>query len=377
MKLPKFDVIFDRKKKSDSKTPGIIEVRITLDRKTKYISTGVKILPSEWNSDATNYVKKNPLAFTYNEKIKKIINTLNNNLNMLMAKGAPVTLESVTEKPNALSNTNDSFIEFAKNEIENRTDVTESTKKNHRKLITALNSFGKIKAFGDLTTQKIREFDQWLHERKIKQTTIASYHKFLKVYVNIALTKELLEKYPYTGFKIQQGNPSQRKFLTEKELEAIIIVPLPTVLEKVRDMFLFQCYTGLAYIDMSNFKKDQVSERNGKYILTAQRIKSKEDYYIVLVPKAIEILEKYEWKLPLMTMQQYNTRLKVIAEAAGIKPISSHMARHSFAVNAINKGIPIQVVSKMLGHTKIDTTQLYAKIIDKTIEEAFETISKT
>ena len=140
-------------------------------------------------------------------------------------------------------------------------------------------------------------------------------------------------------------------------------------------MFLFQCYTGLAYSDMRKFDFRDVQQRGKRLVLHDVRKKTGEDFYIVLLPPAIEILNKYDFRLPLMSNEQYNMRLKLVAESAGIeKNLTSHMGRHTFATLSLNSGIKIEVLAQMMGHADIRTTQIYAKMINCTVEEAYSVL---
>ena len=107
-----------------------------------------------------------------------------------------------------------------------------------------------------------------------------------------------------------------------------------------------------------------------------RRKKTNEDYFIALMPSAVEILEKYDYQLPIISNMKYNDYLKVVAAMAGVQPLTSHMGRHTFAVYALNKGVPIEVVSKILGHTDIKTTSIYAKIVGKSVLDAFKKIGR-
>ena len=110
-----------------------------------------------------------------------------------------------------------------------------------------------------------------------------------------------------------------------------------------------------------------------KYVIADRRLKTNEDYFIVLLSPAVAILQKYDFNLPLISNQKYNDFLKVAACYAHIeKTLTTHCARHTFAVFALNSGVPIEVVSKMLGHTNIKTTQLYAKILNTEVEKGFD-----
>ena len=120
-------------------------------------------------------------------------------------------------------------------------------------------------------------------------------------------------------------------------------------------------------------KAMELIEKEGKYVIFDRRQKTNEDYYIVLLSPAMDILRRYNFRLPLLSNQRYNNYIKVAASYAHIgKELSSHAARHTFAVFALNNGVPIEVVSKMLGHTNIKTTQLYAKILNTEVEKGFD-----
>lgn len=375
MIYPLIVFVFDRKKRaSDSKT-GIIEVRVTMDRRQKYISTGVSVLPSQW--DKEKHIVNHPEASFLNLKIDSYINMVKTYVTGLIAKQKPFSFsefEAFLERKNL----KDSFFDYADRRIEERKDIRDSTRRTQKKLITVLESFGRIQTFSDLTRANIMAFDDWLHEKKISQSTVHSYHKFLKVYIRDALRNGLIEKDPYVGFKVDRGQTSKRRYLTEEEIDKIRKSNIPSEsIDKVRDMFLFQCYTGLSYSDMATFDFSAVEERNGWHVVTGRRQKTGEDYYTVLLEPAMDILRKYDFKLPVMTNQQYNLRLKVLASMADLKKdLTSHMGRHSFAVSALNSGIPIEVVAKMMGHSDIATTQIYAKIVDKTVESAFSLLDK-
>lgn len=134
----------------------------------------------------------------------------------------------------------------------------------------------------------------------------------------------------------------------------------------------------MAYGDLYNFDFiNKIEKRGSKYVIADRRVKTNEDYFIVLLTPAMDILKKYDFKLPIMSNQKYNYYLKVAASFAKIdKSLTSHCARHTFAVFALNNKVPIEVVSKMLGHTNIKTTQIYAKILNSEVEKGFDALEK-
>jgi integrase len=145
------------------------------------------------------------------------------------------------------------------------------------------------------------------------------------------------------------------------------------------DLFIVQCYTGLSYSDLMTTDFTKAENHNGNLILPrTTRVKTGTQFYITLLPPVISILERYNYHLPHITLQAYTRQLSIIEQETNIgKHITSHVGRHTFATTiALGSGIPIEVVSKMLGHTNIQTTQIYAKILPKQVEQGFEQIKK-
>jgi len=187
-------------------------------------------------------------------------------------------------------------------------------------------------------------------------------------------------------------------FLTYEEIELIREVVLPEHLDKTRDVFLFACYTGLRHSDLFRLSKSNVIESKGNTLISfvPQKTdsfysKSRKKIEIVLIPEAVEIIEKYRetyYKaLPVISNQKMNEALKVIGEKALIndmievftyknnqsvseeiekyKLITCHSARHTFATQSLSRGVPIEVVQQLMGHSDIKTTQIYAKLVDE------------
>lgn len=149
-------------------------------------------------------------------------------------------------------------------------------------------------------------------------------------------------------------------------------------LEKVKDVFIFQTYTCLSYSDLKNFDSSKITIVNGMKVYIDNRTKTLKSFTIPLLSPALDILKKYDNKLPIISNVKYNQYLKIVAQMAKIdKPISSHWARHTGATLLLNEGIDIKIVSKICGHasTRI-TEQVYAKLLDETVVEAIQEIHK-
>lgn len=373
MKYPTIKVVFDRKKLATKTRKGLVQIEILSERKRKWISTNVKVYAGQWHPE--HWVVKRLDATTLNDNIRAQIALIQDWVNELRRSREAFEFEKLDTFLQTVSTSID-FIQYLETRIKERHDIRDSTRRTHRKLIMSLKKFGKIKFFSDLTRRNIMAYDEWLHKQEYVQTTIHSYHQFLKIYINDAIRREIIKQNPYTSVQIERGKSDMRKYLTEQELSTIRQAKMGTsTLNKIRDLFVFQCFTGLAYADLAKFDFTGAVERNGKYIVHDVRQKSGENFYIVLLSPAVEILKKYNFKLPLISSQKYNTHLKIVATAAGVdKNLTSHMGRHTFAVYCLNHGVRIETLAKMMGHTDIKTTQLYAKIANSTVEAAFDSL---
>jgi len=174
----------------------------------------------------------------------------------------------------------------------------------------------------------------------------------------------------------------QRQFLTAEELRLIEEKDFPIErIQMVKDLFIFSCYTGLAYVDVSNLKPTSViTGPDGDQWISTSRKKTHIPVKVPLLPKALAIIEKYRnhpkaladgTLLPVFSNQKLNSYLQEIADRCGItKPLTFHIAPHTFATTVtLSNGVPIESVSKMLGHTKLTTTQIYAKVIESKLSE--------
>lgn len=175
----------------------------------------------------------------------------------------------------------------------------------------------------------------------------------------------------FAGLKVKINKPEGRKYLTEEELKSIEDKHFSVErLEKVKDLFLFQSYTGLAYKDMAGIRKEDIQvDADGRKFIAKERCKTDIRYTVLLLPKAIGILEKYDYRLPVLSNMKYNSYLKEIADVCGVGiNLTSHCGRHTCATYLLNHGIPIEIVAKVLGHSSTRITQsTYAKMLDKTV----------
>lgn len=239
----------------------------------------------------------------------------------------------------------------------------------------------------ELTYLVIREFDLYLRTVVGQNSNTAT--KTMKTFKTITLLGQKMGVLLHDPFMNHRFHlePVNRGFLTDEEILLIANkeIGIPR-LELVRDIFIFSCFTGLAYIDVSNLTPDHIVTLGDKQWIMTQRQKTSVETNILLldIPKAI--IDKYcdnpaypkrENKLfPILSNQKMNAYLKEIADLCGIKKnLTFHLARHTFATMSLSKGVPMESVSKMLGHTNIKTTQIYARITNKKIEHDMEKLA--
>ncbi len=382
MKYPTTRFVFDRKNTATKKIASLIQIEVLLQGKKKYISTGVKVFKDQW-SEKAHIINCNDML-QKNDRIDEVKDFIDNYIQDLIRSRTPFDWDSFSRYIKNQSPQSETFIDYIHRRIEERNDIKNTTKKSHRKILSSLMDFGRMITFNELTRANIADYYEWLLNRdvtrldinglpkteKMSQQTVWGYMKILRTYIHDAILHEKIDKDPSQGIKVKRGTSEQVRWLTEDEIEKIENAEMPNgSLARVRDLFIFSCYSGLAFSDLMDFNTDKIEEDNGDKFLFGHRKKTGEEYVVLILPKAEKILKKYNYNLPRYSNQQYNYRLKDVAKAAGVdKPISSHWGRHSAGMMLLNHGVSIEVVAKILGHSTIQETQrVYASVLKKTV----------
>lgn len=230
---------------------------------------------------------------------------------------------------------------------------------------------------GELTHLIIHDFEIYLKTVvSLKSNSATKTLKFFKTVVIFAQKCGVMTHDPFLNHHFHL-EPVDRGFLTDEEIQRIMQkdFEIPR-LEMVRDVFIFSCFCGLAYIDVAHLTQENIITLDNRPWIIINRQKTNVQSNIPLLEIPRMILDKYKGKikdnrlLPVLSNQKINAYLKEIADLCGIKKrLSYHTARHTFATMLLSKGVPIESVSKMLGHTNIKTTQIYARITNKKIEQ--------
>lgn len=367
--IPQIKVIFDRRKKASAVNPGTVEIEVSYNRERVRLSTGVAVLKQQWNG---REVVNHPEADRLNEQIRRVYDGLHEKMATIASKKGEYDLSLLKKvKKTKVQGSSGSFLDWLEERIYMR-PVTESTRRQHLVMLKCLREFGLIRFFCDLTPKNIRLWDDFIRKRVTAQSSVHGYHKRLKPYIIEAIQFEKLEANPYDGMRISRGKSEGIKFLTEEERDRVEALELYGMTEKVRDMFIFSCYTGLAYSDLVKIKKSDVFMQGDDYCIRDKRLKTGMPYTIVLLPKAIAILRKYDYNLNLMSNQKCNDQLKLIASMANLHiNLTMHIGRHTFATWALTKGVGIETVSKMLAHSNVTMTEKYAQVLQTSVIQGF------
>ena len=225
-------------------------------------------------------------------------------------------------------------------------------------------------SMNELTEDFIRNYCLYLrNEVGLAQSSVWIYSIPLKHVVTAAHYNGKIARNPFALYRVDPDF-KEREFLTEEELRAFATIELANSnYSQARDLFMFGAMTGISFVDIQNLTTDNVVEMNGALWIVSKRQKTKVPFQIKLIDDALKIIERYEplrkdnHLFNISSYDMVNRRIKKVAEMCGIsKRISFHLSRHSFAVMALNYGMPIESVSKILGHTDIKTTQIYAKV---------------
>lgn len=367
--IPQIKIIFDRRKKASAVTTGTVEVEVSYNRERVRLSTGVAVLRQQWRS---NQVVDHPMAERLNEQIRRVADGIWEKMSSIAAHDGEYDLSILKKvrKTRVQSSTID-FLTWLEERIDLR-PVSESTRRQHKVMLSCLREFGEIRNFCDLTPKNIRLWDDFIRKRVKTQSSVHGYHKRLKPYIIEAIQFEKLENNPYDNMRIPRGKSEGIKFLTEEERDRVEALELYGMTEQVRDMFIFSCYTGLAYSDLVKIKKSDVFKQGEDLCIRDKRVKTGQPYTIVLLPKAAAILRKYDYNLNLMSNQKCNDQLKLIANMAGIHlNLTMHVGRHTFATWALTKGVDISTVSKMLAHSSVAMTEKYAQVLQTSVIKGY------
>lgn len=357
--LPTINYVFDRKKNRK------VELCVYFSGKRRYLSTGVTV--------PANATFRNGII-TGCSTAPALNKTLHTAMNLLQEQlQEQIATDSFELKEFSLSVTfnKDNFIEWVEQKA-GETKLKPKTKEIIGFALKKISSYGIVK-FSDVTPQAMNKAISAMANDGVNPLTIHTYIGVLRRFINIAVRDRLIASNPMDKVVMPKCKRRTVNYLTKEELAIVENAELKGHQRMACDMFLFSCYTGLAYSDLVKIKKDDIIMIDGKPHIIDNRKKTGGKYKLRMLPKAMEILERYNYNLNLMLNQNANKCLEKIEKKIGLKKhISMHVGRHTFATLALSSGVRIETVSRMLAHADIKTTQIYAKVLQEDVDKGFD-----
>lgn len=367
-----------------------------LDGKPSEMASGYAINPKFWNNVVSEVRNTHPEYNHYNTKLADIKSELIREFLMLTATSPQITLQELKRKylrieDKPISKSLCEAFDYHNIKVE---QLVKAEKLSDETLLRYKITKNKIVAFmkvtynvsdkplNELKYSFITDLEHYfLTNQKLHNNTTYKYIKNFKKVITMAVNNDWMVKNPFMQFK-SQYHWKDREVLNQEEIDILINKTFSSErLTEVRDVFVFCCYTGFAYADIHKFERDAVIRGlDGEFWLSTHRQKSKIKESVPLLPKALEIIQKYQDNpyciannklLPVKSNQKYNEYIQEIASLCGIKKhLTTHIARHTFATTiTLSNGVPIETVSSMLGHKNIKTTQIYAKVVEQKVSD--------
>lgn len=391
-----FGVLFYLKtQKTSMQGKAPICARVTVNGKRTEISVKRSVNANEWD-DRKGMAKGNrketvELNMFLNQFKAKIINTYQQMILSDAVIDGPAIRDRVLGTDH-LAPTLLSLVEYHNEQQLHK--LAPGTMKNYYTTQRYIEKFLREKYYrndivlSQLTYKFILDFERYLfnyvpkdHQKPLNNNGIMKHIERLRKMINMAVKLDWLSKDPFASFK-KHFDKVERECLNDKELTALANKHFAIErLRHVRDMFMFSCYTGLSYVELAELSPTNiVTGIDGGLWISTIRAKTDTGVRVPLLPQATELIEKYRDNpmaqnngtvFPVISNQRMNGYLKEIADICGItKILTFHIARHTFATTVtLSNGVPIESVSKMLGHTSIRTTQIYAKVVEQKLSE--------
>jgi len=370
-----------------------IYVRLTVDGKRLEFSTKKFVETSKWSSELSKMKGTTEEARSINSYLDLMKTKVFNAQMELMHRNENLTIENFKEKLLGTEQRQRMLIPIFQdhnNKIKELVgkEYAPGTLERYKTSLSHTIEFLQWKyKVSDIEINKIdhafvTDYEFWLRSvRNCANNTAVKYIKNFNKIIKLCLANDWLDKNPFANYK-SKVKEVERVYLSEEEIQNIINKDFKTErLSLVRDIFLFSCFTGLAYIDVKNLTKSHISIGiDGEKWIFTHRQKTESASKIPVLPVTQMIIDKYadhpksnneDKLLPILTNQKMNAYLKEIAAVCEIeKELTFHIARHTFATTVtLTNGVPIESVSKMLGHKNLRTTQHYAKVLDKKVSE--------
>ena len=393
-----FNILFYLKKSSIKKTGyAPIMTRITINGVSAPFSVKAEAKPCDWDTKAGRVRGRTKEANDLNTYLDNARSKIRKHYRELCDRDSVVSAAMVRDAFLGLSTQKDTLLRLFDQFNEDYKSlvgkqVTVASHRDYVKARSRLHEFLQKKKnredipLKDVSPQMITDFERYLFVEceNHRNTVMRFMHKFKRIMV-IAHNNGMLSTNPFASYKIRY-EATDRGYLSEEELMTLMKHPVKCPkMEITRDVFVFCCFTGLSYIDVKGLREEHIQRSfDGQLWIKIKRQKTNIQSNVRLLSIPLQLIEKYRGKsengflLPVLKYPHGNERLKKLGIACGIATkVTYHLARHTFATTVtLEKGVPIESVSKMLGHTNINTTQIYARIVDKKVSNDMDLLSQ-
>lgn len=384
-----FGVTFFTRLNSKKTDNALIFVRITVNGKRSEISLKRNVSQKLWDKNKGKVKGNTTEARALNNYIQQVRNKLYDSYSELQKEGKLITVATVKSRYLGTDEQHRTLLQLVSYHNKTvKTVLKPGTLKNYRTTENYLKKFiKKIYKVDDIQLKQLNyalviDFEQYLHKLpNLNNNGLMKHIERFKKLCKLGVKLEWLEKDPAINYQLHFDRV-ERDYLTEEELNTLETSTLEKQTHKIaRDVFVFSCYTGLAYCDVFSLTQENiVLGIDGNKWLMTQREKTATKVRVPLLNTAMTIIEKYQEHpkciqtgklLPVYSNQKMNQYIKEVTKKLKIeKHLTFHIARHTFATTVtLSNGVPIETVSKLLGHSKIATTQIYARVIEKKISE--------
>lgn len=368
-----------------------IVLRISYRGKRADVFSGLYCSADSWSNGSQRVVATSKMAGAINRHIDEMLHRCKERFEEMKYSGISFTLDELVMRLKGTDEVLVTILDYLNKKVEELKgrvgiDITPATLQKYKRCIQHILEFVKFKyrssdiAVGAITNSFIKEFFYYLRSQKNNShNTSVNYVKCLKTVLMPAIKNGAIQIDPFVGLGIT-SKITTRGFLSIEEINQLeCLNDLPSGIAQALDIFLFACYTGMAYIDIKQFsRKHLIKESDGSICIHKPRQKTGIISIIPLLAPANRILQSYsptdsplDFRWTVISNQKINEHLKTIAKIAKIKQdLFFHLARHTFATTiTLSNGIPLETVSRMLGHSDIKMTQRYAKISGYKIKE--------
>ncbi|WP_369013393.1 tyrosine-type recombinase/integrase [Flavobacterium anhuiense] len=378
------------KNRTNKRNQSPLYCRITLDGNRKQFSTGINIEPEFWDSKNQIVSKNHKSAVLHNSLLENTQSKINNIFGILKLQNNPFTIDDVYNKYIGVDVKKDEHFNSYYNKFLFKIqkliglEIKQTTYNKFLYVSKHLEAFIKWKfkksdyPLKDLKLEFLHDFEYYLKTVKFqKQITINKTIQRLRTPIKQAISEGYLERDPFLLYKSKKVI-KEVVFLSTKELKSFETIELkPKRLQRVQDLFIFCCYTGLAFNEMANLEKKHIQIGfDGNNWIQVKREKTQRQLFIPILPKAQSIIDKYSITpnrvFPAITNQKFNSYLKEITEILEIeKRVTHHTARKTFASTVLlYNDVPMEIVSELLGHSNLIITQEhYGKVVQRKVSD--------